>query len=225
MKKPKLSRRAFVGLGSLAALGALTGRVAYVNATAVPEPEVIGHAMGEWVELDGAFIELSDLEQTAGYAMRVSEAQVLSPREYVERYTVTSEVDVGGYDGDIAACDVSSLVCLTIDIRNDGSQGQLCFADMCLVAGGRKNEDFLPATELFISSEEQYAASGANFASAFFAVRPGTEYTIHMPYTHGSLRGTDWVPYDSVYHNPVNDRAFDMVLSFVPVRHVVSIEL
>lgn len=85
-----ISRRRFTALGigaSLAAAAGIVARVGYVNATAVPVPQVIRYPMGEWVELDGAFISTSSLEQTEGYALRVTDAQVISPRSYIERYT------------------------------------------------------------------------------------------------------------------------------------------
>ena len=224
-----ISRRRLAALGIGAALAAAAGivaRVGYVNATAVPVPPVIRYPMGEWVELDGAFVSTSSLEQTEEYALRVTDAQVISPRSYIERYTVVSSPldETTALEGDITGIDAPSLICLTIDIRNEGSDGQLCFADMYLVPE-RKNEYFMPDVPLFISSEAQYAEAGATAASAYIGVRPGTEYTIHLPYTHGSLVDGNWVHYDTGYLNPVVDRSFELILSYLPVRRVVDVSV
>ena len=118
----------------------------------------------------------------------------------------------------------TAVPCLTIDIRNEGSDGQLCFADMYLVPE-RKNEYFMPDVPLFISSEAQYAEAGTTAASAYIGVRPDTEYTIHLPYTHGSLVAGNWVRYDTGYLNPVVDRSFELILSYLPVRRVVDVSV
>lgn len=221
---PLVCRRGLIAAGAVLGLAAVGARIWRVNAAAVPQPEVVRHAMGEWVDLAGAFVELGDLEQTEGYFVRVSSAEVLSPRSYVERYTVVPEALEMAIDheGDLGIVETPSLVCLTVDIRNCGSNGQLCYAEMSLVPE-RKNEQFMADPVLFISSERQYAENGATAASAFFGVRPGTEHTVHMPYIHANRRDGEGNLYESPYLNPVVDTDFEMVLSFLPVRHTVDV--
>ena len=56
-------------------------------------------------------------------------------------------------------------------------------------------------------------------------MRPGTEYTIHLPYPPGSLVDGNWVHYDPGYLNPVVDRSFELILSYLPVRRVVDVSV
>lgn len=226
-KTRTLSRRTLIGLGIVSISSICATRIGLVNIQAVPQPPVVHYQMGEWIDLNGSFIELADIEQTSGYAVRISNAQAISPQEYIEQYTVEPSAlnMVNDYDGNIAECAVKSLVCLTMDVKNTGSTGQICFAEMFLVAEKRRNEYFLPEVGLFISSEKKYADSGANYASAYFGVKPGTQYTIHMPYIHGSLIGNGWTYHESPYLNPIADKTFSLILSYLPIRMLVDITI
>lgn len=191
-------------------------RVGWVNAHAYPMPEVVHHAMGEWVELDGAFVEERNAESTEGYAVRVTGAERLSYNEYLERYGVKGTEPLAGLTE-------PSLVCVTLEIRNTNSEtGGLQLESMHLVPE-RKNEFFRADMALLAETEEGLSADGLLFG---VAIRPGTEYVVAVPYVHQD--GTtqyEGRTISAAYLRPIADTRFELVLTKLPVRHVIDIEL
>ena len=111
----RVSRRRFVA-GCLGAVGVavLAGRIWWINANAFEYPET-HHAMGEWVDLDGAFLSYAN-EATTGYSVSVQDARVMSRREYIERYALApSQVERTEHDA------IESVLCLSLGMKNKGS--------------------------------------------------------------------------------------------------------
>lgn len=212
-----VGRRRFVAAGAAALLLAGVGaRVWWVNDRAPDKPEVVCHSMGTWVELDGAFNQ-SRGEDTAGYGVCVAGAEVLSYNEYVERYATDGSVPLEGLDA-------RSLVCLDVDIRNEGdSSGGLALATMYLVPE-RRNEFFVSDAELLLMAETKLRESGSSGMGV--SVRSGTEYATHLVYRRqGGEVDHGGIPMSASYFETIDDRGFELILSNLPVRHVVHIEV
>lgn len=181
-----------------------------VNETAIQYP-VERHAMGETVNLDGAFNETSDIEQTKDYALTVVGAHVMSVGSYLAQYgvkdaTVTTDSPV------------SSVVVLDIRIDHRGSShsGALLMADDVLVTpSGNEFYQFDP--KLWAATEKK-----ANPQQTYLSIRPGTSYVTHVPFVYGfSLGSGD----DSAYWHEVTERSFDFEVSRIPICHVIEIHL
>lgn len=217
-KSPRISRRGFIVAGAVLSAGiAIGARTWWVNAHAIGQPQTIRHAMGEWVALNGAFSYNLYIEQSQGYSVRISAAELLSYNDYIEKYAVDGSQPIPGLDE-------KSIVCLTMGMRNDGSDGGLNLATMYLIPQ-RKNEFFLADTTLLASAEKGMRGS-SDAPSAGIQIRSGTEYEIHLGYTHqGGIVSYNGQDVDEAYLNPIADTKMELVLTNLPVRHTVEIEL
>ena len=219
MAKKGLSRRSLLGgLACLALAGGIGARIAYVNATAPQQIETVEHPMGEWLDLDGAYIHKSYMENTEPYSVRISEAELMSYNTYVERYALNREP--------IEGLDSLSIVCLTMDIRNMGGSngGGLSINEMDLIPK-RLNERFILDMLLFCSTEKALQEV-EDIPPYGISIEPNTEYTVHLPYVMNA--GTveyngqkvDWAWLQTIY-----DTEFHLIVSNMPERNVINISL
>lgn len=203
-----LSRRRLIvgGLG-IAAAAAFTARVWWINANAFDYPER-RYGMGDWVDLDGAFMVYSAWEDTRGYSLCVQDAQVMSRAEYIERYALDpSDVEATAYDN------VPSVLCVTLAMRNQGNPaGGIDLYDMTLVPEGQiramRYQAGLWATSNENVSEDMYS----------FSLFEDSEYTAQVPYI---LYGES----DEDFQHKIRARRFSFTVSNAPVRNVIDIEL
>ena len=209
-------RRLVAGLASAALLAGVAGRTWWVNARAWPATEVVGHEMGEWAELKGAFQENRMSEDTDGYALRVTAAERLSYNEYVSRYATDGSTPKDGLD-------TVSLACLTLGIRNEGeSKGGLFLATMYLLPS-RKNEFFVLDTDLLLASETKLREGNQSLGQKV-SIRSGTEYEIHLAYRRQGGRvelNGEKVP--EAYLMSMPDTSFELHLTNLPVRNVIYV--
>lgn len=212
----KLTRRRFLaGLGAALVLTGVGARIWWVNEHAVARPEVIPHEMGEWVALDGAFTSANVSERTQGYAVCVTSAEVMSRNEYVGRHATDESTTIEGLDE-------PAVVCVSAGIRNEDSDGGLAIAAMYLVPV-RKNEYFRFDSDLFLSSETTLRESGAMMVTGF-SIRQGTEYETCLPYIRqGGTVETGGIEVNEAYLEPIHDTEFDLILTNLPVRHVIRV--
>lgn len=186
-------------------------RVAHVNANALSYPTV-HHKMGEWVELDGAFIYERTSENTAGYAVRVSNAELLSYNEYIELY---------GEDPDKLMPndqrrDIKSILCLALELRNHNSDGAFFIGEAKLIP-----EADIKALRL---DRELWMESNKNIDPAimFLMVYPETEFTLHVPYLPNTVAYSDR---ENRYAVGMPGKNFSLIVSTAPVRHIIDITL
>ncbi len=212
-----MSRRgllaAFAAAVVLAGVGARTW---WVNANATPKPDVVTHGMGEWIPLVGAYVTSGSAERTDGYSVRIGSAEVVSYNEYVSRYANDGSPAIEGLD-------IPSILVPSFEMRNDGSDGYLQIASMYLVPR-RKNEFFLSDYRLLVKTEEKMREGGNPGLSV--NIRKGTEYEIHPGYVHQggtTMHGSQEI--QEAYLNPIEDEEFELILSNMPVRHIVRISL
>ncbi len=207
VSRPGVTRRRFVagGLG-IAAAAALAGRIWWVNANAFDYPEV-HYAKGDWVDLDGAYTTYVN-EETDGYAMRVSDAQIMTRAEYVEQYAEEPlQVETTDYD------DVSSVLCLTLDVRNEGNDtGGIYIYQMNLIPEG--------AVRAMRYQPELWATSNKNLTDSVSTISllKDSQFTVHIPYVLYAKSSED-------FQHEIDARRFKFIVSNAPVRNIIDFEV
>lgn len=201
---------------------AVTHRIALVNASA-PSWPVSHHALGDRVDLEGAFCEYAT-EETDGYSLIIEDIEALSAREYAERYAVAGasveetmqERTRFSQAGEEGPDEVTEIV-VTMRVRNDGNEnGHLHALSWRLVPSQRRNDFFQCDFDLWA------LANPAMESQTGFTIRPGTEMTLHVPFE--SYRVGHFPERDGgVYRHLVRNEPFELLLSRVPTRHVVDI--
>ena len=202
-----ISRRRLIAGGAvLAAAAAIAGRIWQVNANAFDYPER-HYAMGEWVDLDGAFTTYAN-ENTQGYSLCVQDAQIMTRAEYIERYALDpSQVEPTDYD------DVPSVLCLTLAIKNEGSDsGGFYIYDATLVPEGEIRSMGYQAS-LWGTSNELIDDSVYSFS-----LLRDSEYTAQIPYILYAAPGED-------FQHAIRAKRFSFIVSNAPVRNVIDIEV
>lgn len=210
VKNISLSRRKFLAGGGLVVAGVLAGRIWWVNEQKYPYPyETVRHAVGEWVDLDGAFIS-DATEQTQGYGIRVTKVELMSYDEYLEAYAA----DPGTLEDSLLRLSDKSIVCLTVELRNDAvEEGGFIFLGEARLIG-----DGLPLRYSYDPS--LWAASNPNITatSYYIGVLPGTSTVQHIPYSLVNSQednGRYLQPLPEVF-------SYELVVSNAPVRHVIE---
>lgn len=199
-----------VGAVFFVAVAFLIGfRIYYVNATAFPLPTVEKYEMNEWVELDGAFLNIKS-ENTQGYSLRVNKAELLSYNDYIEKYGLDKSRRIEGLDE-------LSLVCLEIEVKNTENEDGLIFIFECKLIPERKNTYFIPSSRLWAESENALDGDTARIIK----IRKNSEYTLHVPYKVNILDKEGY----SEFRVPMKDTSFELVVSNSPVRKVIVIKL
>lgn len=148
--------------------------------------------------LDGAFLNYIS-EQTDGYAIRVTDATIMSPKEYVERY--------GEHRAELSENSTArTVLCLTIDIRNQGNDTGGFYIQGALLAPKGEPVRYVRDGELWHESNRNIDAM-----TLFLRVIPNTEFTLHVPYTR-----TD-------NQDDLTGGQLSFVVSTVPIRHIIDI--
>ena len=148
-------------------------RVWYVNANAYPMYEK-EYEMGEWVPLEGDYFN-AQRENTDGYSVCLEKAEVLTYEEFMNRYD--KDLD---YLADSSQHDV---VLLTINVKNEDNDSGYIYINGFTIMNKYKStyynidETYNPICEPNLD---------VSIGGGVCAVRPGTEYTLHLAYTAGS---------------------------------------
>jgi len=188
----------------------LSFRIHYVNATAVALPNIEKYSMNEWVVLDGAFLNTRS-ENTQGYSMRATKAELLSYNEYIEKYGLDKSKKMEGFDE-------KSLVCLEIEVKNVGNEEGRILVFECKLIPDRKNTYFIPSTVLWAESESGLPEDGT---ARVLQIKADSAYTVHIPYKV-NIKDMEGL---TEYKTPMKDTSFELVVSNSPVRKVIVIKL
>lgn len=182
------------------------GGVVWVNTHVVRYPTE-WYAMGESVHLDGAFQDNYYSERTEGYSVIVSEAEIMTPQEYLDRFAVHGQWTASSYR------DIQSLVVLKMTIENasNSSEGYVDLIGLTLAAQNCQAV-YQVDTELWSNGEKNVEPQQVGVS-----VRPHTTYTTYVPFS-ASIADAEG-PYDIA----VVDNDFDLHLSSGPVRNMVRI--
>lgn len=183
-------------------------RIWYVNANQLTIPEE-RYAMGEWVELDGAFLYEMQ-ENTAGYSLRVTKAETMSCNEYQERFGKTEPaVDDDAPD---------HVLVLHYEVRNVGNDSG--YIDMVTqwVLGERPDTFYRNENELWAVAEPTIKD-----IPVLRLVRD-TEYATAVPFTNF----TDPAYLESLgetYRSEIHDTRAQLIVTNAPVRKVIELEI
>ena len=211
-----VTRRRLLSVGACALCAAGIGaRSWWLGEHGPQKPPEQRHSMGEWVSLEGAFLQTRLKEKTQGYSVRVTGAEVLSYNEFVAMYSNDESEPIEGLDE-------KSIVCVALNLKNEGSDGFLAVGVMYLVPA-RRNEFFISDNELLVSTEEKMRSG--NNPGLSVNIRQGTEYTIHLAYVHqGGTTDYEGQQIQEAYLEPIEDRSFELVVANSPIRHVIEVQ-
>ena len=165
--------------------------------------------MEECINLDGSFLSSVD-ENTSGYSIEVTGAELLSHDEYIQKYGL-DESKING------SLDTKSLVCLEITVHNDDNSDGGIFLFSCDLVPERKNTYYIPDTWLWAESEQQVSDG----STRYLKIAPNSTYTVHVPYKNNIYDEENLTEYKT----PITDTSFDLILSNSPVRKIVHIDL
>lgn len=203
-------------LALVVVVSGLAVRIWWVNARAYPDPYLEEHhAMGEWVELDGSFVD-SESENTDGYSLRVVNAERISYQEYLTSYGSSADAEMP----DEHELDVKSILCLTLELRNesDALGGALLLGEMALIPTG------MPLVYDYDPMLWSKVNSNIEQTSFRIAVLPGTSSVQYVPYGVGDLDATGGI--GGRYYNALPDvDTYEFVISNAPIRHVIDIAI
>ncbi len=202
---------------------AVGARVWWVNANAFSY-ERQGHEMGDWVELDGAFVDYAS-EGTSGYALRVVGAQLMTCGEYLELYGAPSDAAEplnpeysSLYERLGPVNPEAPLVSVALEIRNEGEgEGALNVYGMRIAIDGSATA----------CTYNQYLWSmtrpdGDPYA-LMVSVPAGQSFVVHLPYMTGDSTGHSNATF--ALTGRLLDQGASLVVSNAPVRHSVRIEV
>lgn len=205
----KSKMKIIVGLALVACFALLGFRIWHVNSTAIKmaSDNVEHYQMGEWVQLNGAFLA-NIKENTDGYAIRVNSAELISYNEYIERYALDPTRTVDGLDE-------KSVICLDIDVKNEGNDNGAILLFECKLIPERKNTYYLYSSELWAESVP------LSKGTVTLAIRADSEFHTMIPFR---INDTDLVNY-TAYRSPIPDTDFELTISNSPVRKVIDVRL
>lgn len=209
-----------------AAVIAFCARVWYVNARAQVIP-MQAHELGDAVDLDGGFLEYAD-ENTAGYSIRVTGAQVMSPQEYANSY-VDGKADVaqglselaqgrgaGDADGEASLAKKTEIV-LDLEATNTNNEnGYLMALSWRVIPQSTKDRAFQPDFSLWA------LANPAVGGQIGFTIKPGTSMTLHVPFFANVTR-PPLKSFDYNYVALVDPGTYNFRLTNVPTRHEINL--
>lgn len=206
-----LARKLVAAAILAAAVTAVCLRIAFVNESAFRIPvRTVG--MGRWLELDGAFHNVS-IERTDGYSIRVERAEVMSEKGYLDVYGT----DPNGAPAD--ADTAESLIVLTLDVKNSSNtEGGIGLVDTKLIPA-RGDSAFLFDAGLWARSEPAFSGLEEGDQSINgITLLPDTSYTTHVPF---AWNGAGGVPESLL----AQGSPLDLVMSSSPVRNQIRVVL
>lgn len=194
---------AAVGMG-------VAGRIAAVNADAFAVPER-RFAMGEWVELGGSFFAEA-LEKTDGYALRVTDVEVMDAQDYLDRYVATEE----GAAVDTSRDEPGAVLCLTYEVRSEGAkEGGILLIEHQAVTPAR-NCAYRVDAELLEAAYPQIAGQMG------FSLLPDTLFEIHVPFS--VQRDPGYLQtYDRAYRGGIAEGPWALLVANAPERLVIDV--
>ena len=193
-------------------------RITLVNSEGLPYGIAL-HSVGDSVELNGAFAEYST-ENTDGFSFSVNSAELMSINEYIDRYSKDNVMPNDPYD--TTDPNEKTLAVLTITIRNDKNEGDergyLDSLGWSLIPRNQKERWLRVDSTLFNLSVPQLGGAYQ------LSVRPGTEYTINVPFSTSVVDG--FPAQAGLGHKPTLESGdYDFIATNLPVRHIVEVEL
>lgn len=229
--------KTLIPLAACALLAVLIGwRIWAVNQNQLSIPEE-HYAMGEWVDLDGAFL-YDNTEKTEGYSLRITSAELMTAPEYIDRYgkgsddaeassattdsAATAAVGSGSTARDLSATgeydDDESVLVLHYDVKNQGNDAG--YIDMVTqwVMGDKKNRFYRCDYDLWQTAEPVMGETPV------MILVKDSEHSTAVPFSNTQSRGL-FANVNEEKRLQVTDENVHLVISNAPVRKVIDIEL
>lgn len=214
MKTTLCTRRSALALCGCAIAGLMGVRVDAVNRNRTVIPEKF-YAEGEWLSMDGAFLGSKDVS-TDGYSFCVDGAELLTPREYLQRahddYSKYGTVDTKTRLKD---ADITCVIAVKMRVRNkDNAEGGIKAYVWHLVPESAPNYDFVVNTDLITQAMPVLGGSAA------FAVQVGAENELLIPFM---MQNTNdyFEDYETVRFEKAFPDAYTLKMTDLPERRIL----
>lgn len=167
-------------------------------------------AMNEWVDLSGSFLHSED-QTPNGYSIRITNAELLTPSEYIKNYGAKEEA-TNSEEG-------QTVVCLEYEISHegDGEVGLVLFEQKLIAAS--KDLALSYDSELWWKAEPTMKNMPGTFS-----LLPDTTFVTHIPFTYT----TNPDAFQSYANSPrveISNGSYELLLSYLPVKKVVDIKI
>lgn len=190
---------------------AFAARVEDVNTEAISiDEETCG--LGEWLEMGDSYYSTQADEETRGYAFRIDSACVMTPNEYLERYSSDGTKSAGSDDSDS-----NVVVATSMTIRNAGSSDGGVMAWQWHMVPSSNCDDYTIDSDLLAHVKPAVAES------LQFSVPAGEERSATFPFT-GEMNPAYFAAWDERGRPVVRDRAARLVMANLPVRKVFQLQ-
>lgn len=207
-----MRRKVFVLLLCLVVLALFVARVHEVNAGA--ENLRVGHTeMGEWLEQKDGYLIDEYLEKNDGYSFCVYGAELMTPNEFLARYSTDGTTSTDSVDAD-----EKTLVVLDMEMKNDGNTEGVLLDYMWFLIPSNNTDYYRVDNDLMAHVEK-------TFEGGEFIIGNGRSYRQHiafcgeipMPYFTG--------PASSRRRPVVSAESFRLLMTARPVRNYIDVRL
>lgn len=171
-----------------------------------PEVETVIYPMGEVIDIGDDYFHTPD-DVYSDYDVKVLSAEVLPVDEYLEKYGLTRE-EVWG-DASVYATTIYEVeLWLRNNSKVENNTQGINLVNINLF--NDQGDDYQISHELMCAFYPQLDPS-----SLGFAIQPGTEYTVHLPY-----HALDWMRLSA---EEIKKRDTYLCLSMYPTKRMVEI--
>lgn len=199
MKRERLPKqRVVLGAISAIALGLYCLSIWHVNTIAEIVPEE-RYEMGDWLQIENGYIIDEIYEKNDGYSLRIDDARLMSPSEFVERYGKQK------VSGDIPEGRDDTVLAVTMTIKNEGNSEGGFDGFMWQVVPATNDQSYTIDEPLFAFVED----SGVSFK-----IKENTEHTVTFPFTW--TEEPLFVPFDETRRGIIKGERFRLALTMRP---------
>lgn len=182
-------------------------RVWCVNAQAESIPRIY-YETGEWIPVEDGYIVDELVEKNDGYFFRINGAEIMSPKEFVTRFS-KDDLQIESID----ESDDQTVLAVSITMRNDCNTEGGLESFMWSVISDSNNCEYRVSDRLFKYVED---------VGQRFRIREGTEYTTVFPFMSQTPPQYLSSPYDYGHGTVLGDR-FTLNLTVRPVKKTAQI--
>lgn len=183
-------------------------RVCVVNLQAEHVPE-IQYGKGDWVKQGEGYLIDRTIEHADGYEYRINGVKIMTPNQYLKKYSKDKTTSVRSKDADR-----KSVVVVDMTIRNLSNVDGGVIGYLWYVVPDAMNDYYQLDTELFSHAEPEVGES------AMFSVEKGCAHRTHLAFSNIATDGF-LTSIDEVSRQPVSAASFQMRISARPERKVV----
>ncbi len=210
MKNKKRRTRCLTSVFCIATiLLAVAARIYCVNAFAEHVPDK-RYSTGEWVNQGDGYLVDRLSEEADGYAFKINGAEILTPNQYLEKYSRDGVKRLNTPDAQR-----KSVVVVDMTIKNKTNLGGGVAGYLWYVVPGTLNDYYQLDTELFSHAEPEVGDGGQ------FSVAKGYAHRTHLAFTNLANDGF-FSSVDAVSRQPINSKAFHLRVSARPERKIID---